>query len=102
MDEFRQWCDRYGDVVLDVVRKEFKQHVAEMGNSRGIISKEKHEHSSKKWETFDGEDDDENCHPNLFAPQGNSLHPKQGTKSDRMHTSTSIDKGFKYNPFFDV
>nr|GMC61232.1 Uveal autoantigen with coiled-coil domains and ankyrin repeats isoform 1 [Ipomoea batatas] len=83
----KQWCDRYGDVVLDVVRKEFKQHVAEMGNSRG----------AKKWETFDEEeDDDENCHPNLFA------HSKQGKYGMQTSTTTSIDKGFKYNPFFDV
>ncbi|XP_019198003.1 PREDICTED: uncharacterized protein LOC109191789 [Ipomoea nil] len=93
----KQWCDRYGDVVLDVVRKEFKQHVAEMGNSsRG--GKDKHEKYSKKWETFDDveEDDDENCHPNLFAQS-----TKQDTKGYH-GMNTSIDKGFKYNPFFDV
>ncbi|KAL8127947.1 uncharacterized protein LOC141721832 [Apium graveolens] len=57
----RSWCDRYGDVVLDVVRKEFKDHVAEMKTG----AREKKQ-SPKRWETFD-EDDDQNCHPNLFA-----------------------------------
>ncbi|KAH9297201.1 hypothetical protein KI387_028883, partial [Taxus chinensis] len=28
----KSWCDRYGDVVLDVVREEFQHHVGEMEN----------------------------------------------------------------------
>eukprot|EP00249_Psilotum_nudum_P027566 c35401_g1_i1 orf=154-1965(+) len=32
----RAWCDRYGDVVLEVVRKEFKSHVGEMENLRKV------------------------------------------------------------------
>ncbi|KAL1822209.1 hypothetical protein ACET3Z_008987 [Daucus carota] len=57
----KSWCDRYGDIVLNVVRKEFKDHVGEMKAS----GREKKQ-SPKRWETFD-EDDDQNCHPNLFA-----------------------------------
>ncbi|CAI9100944.1 OLC1v1038135C1 [Oldenlandia corymbosa var. corymbosa] len=73
----KSWCDTYGDVVLDVVRKEFKDHVGEMSAGR------REKNSSNRWTTFD---DDENYHPNLFAPA----------------TNISIEKGFKYNPFFDV
>lgn len=51
----KSWCDRYGDVVLDVVRKEFKDHVA---------AREKQKHSSR-WVSFE-DDDGENFHPNLF------------------------------------
>ncbi|KAK6126932.1 hypothetical protein DH2020_039326 [Rehmannia glutinosa] len=54
------WCDQYGNIVLDVVRKEFKDHMREMGNSRGK--------AVEKHNTFD----DENSHPNLFAPQHHS------------------------------
>ncbi|XP_062078256.1 uncharacterized protein LOC133782855 [Humulus lupulus] len=65
----KSWCDRYGDVVLDVVKKEFKDHVGEMENMRSA-AREKHGNNSKRWTTFD--DDDENCHPNLFA-NGNKM-----------------------------
>ncbi|CAI9760609.1 unnamed protein product [Fraxinus pennsylvanica] len=93
----KSWCDRYGDVVLDVVRKEFKEHVGEMGNSR-VVAKEKH--NSKRWTTFD--DDDENCHPNLFAPQEPATFSSSKMTRASINTSSSIDKGFKYNPFFNV
>ncbi|XP_047944239.1 uncharacterized protein LOC125190868 [Salvia hispanica] len=43
----KSWCDQHGEVVLDVVRKEFKEHMREMGNQR---------HNKI---------DDENSHPNL-------------------------------------
>lgn len=66
---FRSWCDRYGDVVLDVVKKEFKNHVEEMEHMRGI-AKEKHSENSRQWTTFD---DDENIHPNLFVHRDNSV-----------------------------
>ncbi|KAF4346386.1 hypothetical protein G4B88_018316 [Cannabis sativa] len=65
----KSWCDRYGDVVLDVVKKEFKDHVGEMENMRSA-AREKHSNNSKRWTTFD-DDDDENCHPNLFATHQN-------------------------------
>lgn len=48
--------------MLDVVRKEFKDHVAEMKTG----AREKKQ-SPKRWETFDDDDGDQNCHPNLFA-----------------------------------
>ncbi|XP_008802016.1 uncharacterized protein LOC103715981 [Phoenix dactylifera] len=57
----RSWCDRYGDIVLDVVRKEFKDHVGEMENLRNA-AREKHG-SADKWVAF--EDNNENFHTNL-------------------------------------
>ncbi|BFG40232.1 hypothetical protein CerSpe_265060 [Prunus speciosa] len=65
----KSWCDRYGDVVLDVVKKEFKDHVGEMESLRNA-AREKHGMSSARWTTF--QDDEENCHPNLFAPGDHS------------------------------
>nr|KYP57371.1 hypothetical protein KK1_003632 [Cajanus cajan] len=65
----KSWCDRYGDVVLDVVKKEFKDHVAEMENMRNI-AREKHS-NSRGWTTTTF-DDDENIHPNLFGHRDNS------------------------------
>ncbi|WJX95954.1 hypothetical protein P8452_77216 [Trifolium repens] len=64
----KSWCDRYGDVVLDVVKKEFKTHVEEMESMRSI-AREKHGGNSRRWTTFD--DDDENMHPNLFVHHDN-------------------------------
>lgn len=84
--------------MIDVVRKEFKQHVGEMGNSR-VLAKEKQ--NSKRWTTFD--DDDENCHPNLFASKEQAtFSSSKMVRASINNTSSSIDKGFKYNPFFDV
>ncbi|XP_045830253.1 uncharacterized protein LOC123921660 [Trifolium pratense] len=65
----KSWCDRYGDVVLDVVKKEFKTHVEEMENMRSV-AREKHGGNSRRWTTFD---DDENMHPNLFVHHDNSV-----------------------------
>ncbi|PQM34837.1 uncharacterized protein Pyn_08446 [Prunus yedoensis var. nudiflora] len=65
----KSWCDRYGDVVLDVVKKEFKDHVGEMESLRNA-AREKHGMNSARWTTF--QDDEENCHPNLFAPGDHS------------------------------
>ncbi|XP_065848779.1 uncharacterized protein [Euphorbia lathyris] len=63
----KSWCERYGDVVLDVVKKEFKEHVGEMENMKNA-AREKHINNSKRWTTFEDDDDvDENCHPNLFS-----------------------------------
>ncbi|KAF3664254.1 hypothetical protein T459_18961 [Capsicum annuum] len=109
----KKWCDRYGDVVLDVVRKEFKNHVGEMGggNLKGNITKEEEKKNSKRWTTFDDDYEDENCHPNLFAPQQDhhhhhhTFHFKQDKKFTPLkpsYVNSSIDKGLKYNPFFDV
>ncbi|KAG4959779.1 hypothetical protein JHK87_036412 [Glycine soja] len=66
----KSWCDRYGDVVLDVVKKEFKDHVAEMENMRSI-AREKHS-NSRRWTTTTTFDDDENLHPNLFDHRDNN------------------------------
>ncbi|XP_028792414.1 uncharacterized protein LOC114748219 [Neltuma alba] len=60
----KSWCEKYGDVVLEVVKKEFKEHVGEMENMRSN-AKEKHSTNTKRWTTFD--EDGENLHPNLFA-----------------------------------
>ncbi|XVE71569.1 hypothetical protein DITRI_Ditri10aG0161700 [Diplodiscus trichospermus] len=51
----KSWCDRYGDVVLDVVKKEFKDHIGEMENMRNATRK-KHNNNSMQWTTF--EDDE--------------------------------------------
>ncbi|KAK4369878.1 hypothetical protein RND71_009353 [Anisodus tanguticus] len=75
----KTWCDRYGDVVLDVVRKEFKNHVGEKGGNLKGITKEEKKQNSKRWTTFD-DYDDENCHPNLFAPQQDHSFPSKQAK----------------------
>ncbi|XP_031383756.1 uncharacterized protein LOC116197690 isoform X1 [Punica granatum] len=60
----KTWCDQYGDLVLDVVKKEFKDHVGEMEKLRNAARER--QNSSTYWTTFDDDDDDENSHPNLF------------------------------------
>lgn len=52
-----------------MVKKEFKSHVEEMESLRSI-AKEKHSENSRRWTTFD---DDENIHPNLFVHSDNSV-----------------------------
>lgn len=93
----KSWCDRYGDVVLNVVRKEFKDHVGEMETLKNAArEKQNNNSSSKRWATFD---DDENCHPNLFAPQDSSFPMKQAK-----YAPISDDRAlkcFKNNPFFE-
>ncbi|XP_073275346.1 uncharacterized protein [Primulina huaijiensis] len=91
----KTWCDKYGDVVLDVVRKEFKDHVGDVRNPH-IAAANSRECNSKRWMTFD---DDENSHPNLFAPQA-SFASSKNTRASL--NRSSVDKGFKYNPFFDM
>ncbi|VFQ87991.1 unnamed protein product [Cuscuta campestris] len=99
----KEWCDRYGDEILGVVSREIEKHAAEMG---AYAQKEKHESDSKKWETFQEDDEnEENCHPNMFG--STPPHRQEKYRSDgMMYTSSSssgTDKGgFKYNPFFDV
>ncbi|CAJ1944730.1 unnamed protein product [Sphenostylis stenocarpa] len=66
----KSWCDRYGDVVLDVVKKEFKDHVAEMENMRNV-AREKHS-NSRRWTTTTF-DDDENIHPDISGHRNNSV-----------------------------
>ncbi|KZV27425.1 hypothetical protein F511_02534 [Dorcoceras hygrometricum] len=90
----KTWCDKYGDVVLDVVRKEFKDHLGDVGKPK-VTDANSRQHNSKRWASFD---DDENSHPNLFAPQASFV----SSKNTRASLNSSIDKGFKYNPFFEM
>ncbi|KAK1554050.1 hypothetical protein Q3G72_007190 [Acer saccharum] len=107
----KTWCDRYGDVVLDVVKKEFKDHVGEMENMRNT-AREKHCNSTTRWTTFE-EDDDENCHPNLFVhkdhhsfpiKQQQNFTPWNDNRAGAYHTSdsstTTTTKDFENTPFF--
>ncbi|CAN4103621.1 unnamed protein product [Withania somnifera] len=95
----KTWCDRYGDVVLDVVRKEFKNHVGEMGGGNlKVVTGEQKQNSKESWTTFD--DDNENYHHHTFhSKQAKSFTP---LKSGPAYVNSSIDKGLKYNPFFDA
>ncbi|KAJ8753260.1 hypothetical protein K2173_017878 [Erythroxylum novogranatense] len=99
----KSWCERYSDVVLDVVKKEFKDHVGEMEEMRNV-SREKNRKNSMRWTTFD-DDDTENCHPNFFAPSSHdyatsrnqNLMPKEEhAYANRSH---GVNKSFE-NPFF--
>lgn len=60
-------------MVLDVVKKEFKDHVGEMENTRNATL-ERRQNSSKRWTMFE---DDENTHPNLFPAQSQTFPLKQ-------------------------
>lgn len=76
----RSWCDRYGDIVLEVVHKEFKDHVAEMGN-------QKKANSAKRVPASDGK-----------VEQSRSSPMAQGGKENRqgaVHRTTKVNiKGF--------
>ena len=37
---FRKWCDQYGGALLEVVRKEYKDHVNEIKSMSIAINKE--------------------------------------------------------------
>lgn len=96
---YRSWCDSNGEAV---VKKELKDHVEERESTRGTRDRERR--NSKRWTTFE---DEENSHPNLFAPQDEPYSMKQvrlsSSRSNRSSfNNSSIDKGFRYNPFFDV
>lgn len=51
--------------MLDVVKKEFKEHVGEMESLRNAAAKEKRNGVAENWVAF--EDNEENFHPNLFS-----------------------------------
>ncbi|KAM7267222.1 hypothetical protein ACFE04_009388 [Oxalis oulophora] len=102
----KSWCDRYGEVVLDVVKKEFKDHMGEMEHKKNI-AREKQNNNSKRWTTFD--DDDENCHPNLFTKQPaalNNTNPffdedNNENKMESSHPHPSVFCQYSNtNPFF--
>ena len=93
--------------MLDVVKKEFKDHVGEMENKKNA-AREKHSNSSSnstRWTTFeddkDDDDDDENCHPNLFSAQQMKNQTKLApSKTDYSYSSSSYISNINSNPFF--
>ncbi|KAI3754441.1 hypothetical protein L1987_54225 [Smallanthus sonchifolius] len=99
----KKWCDQHGETVLEVVRKEFKEHVNEIKNMSSSVMKKEPRISEEKWTTFDDIDDDENCHPNLFSDRARVTSGSQ--KDDRSvrvsKVRNSSDRLFKNNPFFD-
>ncbi|KAI3709341.1 hypothetical protein L2E82_39101 [Cichorium intybus] len=99
----KKWCDQYGETVLEIVRKEYKDHVEEIKNTCSAMKKEP-KTLEPKWTTFD-EDDNENCHPNLFADTGRVSSGFGSQKDDRSvrvsKNRNSTDRLFKNNPFFD-
>ncbi|KAJ8634877.1 hypothetical protein MRB53_009144 [Persea americana] len=98
----KSWCDRYGDVVLDVVKKEFKDHVGEMETLRNA-AKERNSNSAR-WVAFE-DNNDENSHPNLFfhnqysSKQGGKTTPANILKEDCYYSSNS--NCYANNPFHD-
>ncbi|KAK4762036.1 hypothetical protein SAY87_029920 [Trapa incisa] len=66
----KTWCDQYGDLVLNVVKKEFEDHMGEMK-----MLQDSTRERSTCWTTFDYDDcDHENSHPNLFGNRQQYLH----------------------------
>ncbi|CAA0813464.1 Unknown protein [Striga hermonthica] len=73
---------------------------------------EEKKHSSRKWTTFNDDDEEENAHPNLFSnqthnPYSNSMKQDKFFSSSAnirssLNSSSGNDKGFSYNPFFEV
>ncbi|XP_068652449.1 uncharacterized protein [Aristolochia californica] len=92
----KSWCDRNGEVVLDVVRKEFKEHVGDMETLRNAAW-EKRRLSSARWVAF-GEEENENSHPNLF-----STSPSFGsrTEEDEYYFNRNSNKSYAKNAFYD-
>ncbi|CAA7408049.1 unnamed protein product [Spirodela intermedia] len=81
----KSWCDRYGDVVLEVVKKEFKDHVGEMETLRNTVKERRQ--SSEKWVAFD--ENDENFATNLFLRDQTFLNEEPSRSC------------FANNPFYD-
>ncbi|XP_068648509.1 uncharacterized protein [Aristolochia californica] len=93
----KSWCDRYGEIVLDVVRKEFKEHVGEMETLRNA-AREKRRVSSARWVAF-GEDENENCHPNVFSTSPS--FGRQGTSFYDDKPESAFFRDLNQNPFWN-
>ncbi|GJU15635.1 hypothetical protein Tco_1143601, partial [Tanacetum coccineum] len=72
-------------------------------NISNSMKKEQKKTVEHKWTTFD--DDDENCHPNLFADRAPVLSGFRSQKDNRSvrasKNRSSTDRLFKNNPLFD-
>ncbi len=92
----RSWCDRYGDVVLEVVHKEFKDHVGEMENQRkaGKLKRAASKAAKEKeLAAFSKNENDENSgHPNISNVLLQS--PKTGAAFVKRSPKTSLNQCF--------
>lgn len=70
----KSWCDRYGDIVLDVVQKEFKDHVGEMENLRKTAREKRNSAARRR-----GLEDDEDCSPRIHHKARKTDNTKGGT-----------------------
>lgn len=89
----KSWCDRYGDVVLEVVHKEFRAHVGEMENLRkaGRLKRAASKATKEKEMTaaFAKTENDENSgHPNISNVLLQS--PKHGAAFVKRAAKTSL------------
>ncbi|XP_031480250.1 uncharacterized protein LOC116250624 [Nymphaea colorata] len=105
----KSWCDSYGDVVLDVVKKEFKDHVSEMESLRKEATKE-NQVDCKKWNAF--RENDENCSPNVMAcsydnpfcvkeSYENPFCKKESSPAVAATNACEAKEWYTNNPFFD-
>ncbi|CAM6059503.1 unnamed protein product [Sphagnum tenellum] len=89
----KSWCDRYGDVVLEVVHKEFRAHVGEMENLQkaGRLKRAASKATKEKEMTaaFAKTENDENSgHPNISNVLLQS--PKHGAAFVKRAAKTSL------------
>ncbi|XP_072993498.1 uncharacterized protein [Typha latifolia] len=101
----KSWCDRYGDVVLDVVKKEFKEHVGEMESLRNPARENKSCGSrgctENYWVAFK-EENDENLHPNLFSSSSQPLWHRKEVKNDDKNCHVNNPLYDEKNPFLSA
>lgn len=74
--------------MLDVVKKEFKDHVGEMENKKTTAGEKYGGGDTEKWVAFPENDNNENLHPNLFASQDQqpqSIKPWGGTANNSFY-----------------
>ncbi|XP_020573773.1 uncharacterized protein LOC110020125 [Phalaenopsis equestris] len=96
----KSWCSTYGDIVLDVVKKEFKDHVGEMENLRNA-SKPKPDSFKENWVTFNTEY--ENFHPNLFSPVQLTSNQQRVKDNPFIEGHEDVDAcNVSKNPFIQV